>query len=105
MPPPIQVAPRQDATSTGSSATYPAASPWTNRTAPATPSSAARSCAEAMNTELRSTPVPRIPWSRAQVQSISPLPQARSSTVAPVGSRSAAPSVASLLASIGLWMR
>ena len=43
---------------TGRSATYPDASPCTKLTRSATPSSAARARAEAMNTVLRSTPVP-----------------------------------------------
>ena len=36
-----------------------------------------------MNTLLMSTPVPVTPWSRAQVHSISPDPQARSSMLVP----------------------
>ena len=45
-----------------------------------TPNSAARARARSMNAELKSTPAPEMSWSRAHVQSISPDPQARSST-------------------------
>src|SRR5215469_18054399 len=74
-------------------------------TRPSTPSSAARARAEAMNTVLMSIPVPVTWWSRAQVHSISPLPQARSSIRVPGGGLSAWPKVASLPLVNGLWMR
>src|SRR5512142_1786130 len=58
-----------------------------------------------MNTVLMSIPVPVTWWSRAQVHSISPLPQARSSIRVPGGGLSAWPKVASLSLVNGLWMR
>ena len=58
-----------------------------------------------MNTVLMSIPVPVTWWSRAQVHSISPVPQARSSIRVPGGGLSAWPKVASLSLVNGLWMR
>src|SRR5512144_1511569 len=58
-----------------------------------------------MNTVLMSIPVPVTWWSRAQVHSISPLPQARSSIRVPGGGLSAWPKVASLSLVNGLWVR
>jgi cytochrome P450 len=52
--------PTQAATSTGADATYPAASPCTNATRPATSSSAARARAASRKTVLMSTPAPVI---------------------------------------------
>ena len=92
----------QAAMSTGVSATYPAASACTKVTRSVTPNSAARSRAEAVKTLLRSTPVPVTPWSRAQRQSISPLPEARSSRVVPASSGITRPSRSSFGSSIGL---
>jgi hypothetical protein len=50
----------------------------------------------AMNVVVMSIPVPVTWWSRAQVHSISPVPQARSSIRVPGGGFSAWPKVASL---------
>lgn len=104
-PLPIQVAPMHAAMPTGSSETWPVASPCVKVTRSATPSSTARVRAVAMETVLMSTPVPVIWWSRAQVQSISPVPQARSSMRVPAGGLSASPRVASFSLVNGLWMR
>src|SRR6476661_1529933 len=61
-----------------------------NVTRSATSSSTARARAAPMNAVLISTPVPVSRWSCAQVHSISPDPQARSSTLVP-GDRYNAP--------------
>lgn len=104
-PEPIQVAPTQAAMSTGSSAMWPEASACTKPTRSATPSSAARVRAASRKTVLMSTPVPKTPWSRAQVHSNSPLPQARSSTRVPGDGLMACPRMASFSLVNGLQRR
>ena len=64
-----------------------------------------RARAAAMNTAQMSIPVSVIWWSRAQVQSISPVPRTRSSIRVPGGGLSAGPKVASLSLVNVLWMR
>ena len=64
----------------------------------ATSSSMARARAAPMNAVLISTPVPVSRWSRAQVHSISPDPQARSSTLVPGDRYSARPKGGQLFA-------
>ena len=81
------------------------ASARSNETRSATPSSAARARARGTKTSLMSTPRPRIPCLRAQVQSISPLPLARSSSRWPRCHRHSSPTRASFSSVNGLRIR
>ena len=95
----------QAAMSTGVAATYPAASPCTKMTRSATPSSAARSRAAPMKTVLMSTPVPVMPWSRAQRAQHLPAAAGQVEHAHAGCSPMARPSMASFSAVKGLWMR
>ena len=95
-PSPIQVAPMHAATSTGVVGDVRRGVPVHERDAVGDAELGGPRLAAAMKTVLMSTPVPRTPWSRAQVQSISPVPLARSSIVVPAPQAQAPPRMASL---------